>query len=103
MTTHHRPDALSADRARRADPPPWALGPPDPDYGEATRALNHAALTDVRLSQWFERRFPQHRRADYEQMVRALGYVWDCPHDGSPNVTGFGCAVCGRGRAAASG
>jgi hypothetical protein len=89
--------------AYRPGAPPWALGAPDPAYGDGTRAQNHAALTDARLSQWFERRFPLHRRADYEEMVRALDYVWDCPHDGSANVTGFACALCGRGRAAASG
>ena len=100
MTTRGSTQAPAADRA---DARPWALGQPDPDYDDATRARNHGALTDPRLSQWFERRFPQHRRADYEQMVRALGYVWDCPHDGSANVSGFACPVCGRGRASASG
>ena len=32
-------------------------------------------------------------------MVRALDFVWDCPEDGTVNVTGFCCATCGRARA----
>jgi hypothetical protein len=32
-------------------------------------------------------------------MVRALDCVWDCPDDGTVNVTGFCCATCGRARA----
>jgi hypothetical protein len=47
----------------------------------------------------FRRRFKAHSHAGYDEMVRLLGYVWDCPHDGAANVTGFRCAACGRRRA----
>src|SRR3954469_4931781 len=82
---------------------PWTLGDVDPDVGEDVRMRSHAQLTDPRLEAHFRRRFPSRRRAGYDEMVRALGYVWDCPADGAANVTGFCCAVCGRGRTRAGG
>ena len=57
-------------------------------------------LTDPSLVGAFRARFPDGQVADYDEMVRALGYVWDCPQDGAANVTGFRCALCGRTRAA---
>ena len=35
---------------------------------------------------------------DYDEMVRLLEYLWDCPHDGTANVTGYRCGRCGRSR-----
>jgi hypothetical protein len=76
---------------------PWSVaGGSDPDFDDATRAAHHVLLTDPNLLRCFRKRFPDHERADYDEMVRALGYVWDCPHDGAANVTGFRCARCGR-------
>jgi len=76
---------------------PWRVdGSPDPGYDDAVRAAHHALLTDPNLLTCFRRRFPEHEHATYDEMVRALGYVWDCPDDGAANVTGFCCARCGR-------
>jgi hypothetical protein len=36
-------------------------------------------------------------------MIRALGYVWDCPIEGTANVTGYRCATCKRTLAEAGG
>jgi hypothetical protein len=81
---------------------PWtAAGRADLDFDEITRTVHQTLLTDANLLTCFRRRFPEERDADYDQMVRLLGYVWDCPHDGTANVTGCRCAVCGRTRAAA--
>jgi hypothetical protein len=81
---------------------PWtAAGGADLDYDDITRTVHRALLTDPNLLTCFRRRFPEERDADYDRMVRLLGYVWDCPHDGTANVTGCRCAVCGRTRAAA--
>jgi hypothetical protein len=83
---------------------PWtAAGGADPDFDEVTRTVHHALLTDPNLLTCFRRRFPEEAGADYDRMVRLLGYVWDCPHDGTANVTGCRCAACGRTRAAAAG
>lgn len=83
--------------------PPWSCaGEPDPDYDAATRVCHQALLTDPQLLTCFRRRFPEHGAASYDEMVRLLGYVWDCPHDGTANVTGHRCASCRRTRAAAS-
>ncbi len=76
-------------------------GPPDPDYDNGARVVHHMLLTDAELLSGFRRRFPEHRNASYDEMVRLLGYVWDCPHDGTANVTGHCCASCRRTRAAA--
>jgi hypothetical protein len=82
---------------------PWrASGGADPDFDEVTRTVHHALLTDANLLTCFRRRFPEERDADYDRMVRLLGYVWDCPRDGTANVTGCRCAVCGTTRAAAA-
>jgi hypothetical protein len=81
--------------------PPWtSAGEPDPDYDSATRVCHQALLTDPQLLTCFRRRFPEHDRVSYDEMVRLLGYVWDCPHDGTANVTGHRCESCGRTRAA---
>jgi hypothetical protein len=92
---------LWADAATGALGPWTAAGGPEPDFDEVTRTAHHALLTDPNLLTRFRRRFPEERDADYDRMVRLLGYVWDCPHDGTANVTGCRCAVCGRTRAAA--
>lgn len=42
-----------------------------------------------------------HRDANYDEMVRLPGDVWECPHDGTANVTGYCCAARRRTRSAA--
>jgi hypothetical protein len=82
--------------------PPWTVaGAPDPDYDDATRVSHQALLTDPNLLVCFRRRVPEHGHAGYDEMVRVLGYVWDCPHDATANVIGHCCATCRRSRAAA--
>jgi hypothetical protein len=63
--------------------------------------VNEAMLTDANLLTSFRRRFSEHANADYDEVVRRLDYVWDCPHDRTANVTGHRCASCGRTRACA--
>ena len=83
---------------------PWTLaGGPDPDFDDVDRQVHHELLTDSNLLSCFRRRFPEHRHVDYDHMVRLLEYVWDCPHDGTANVTGFRCVRCGRSRTDALG
>ena len=82
---------------------PWnCAGAPDPDFDEGDRQTHLTLLSDERLLTCFRRRFPEHGEADYDEMVRWLGWVWDCPHDRTANVTGYCCARCGRTRAAAA-
>jgi hypothetical protein len=95
-------DRQTVDRylRRYAQFAPWTnAGEPDPDHDDAARVVHHALLTDPQLLTCFRRRFPQHRAASYDEMVRLLGYVWDCPHDRTANVTGHRCATCHRTRA----
>ena len=73
-------------------------GGPDPDFAETERTMIHALLTDVDLLRCFRARFPEHGELGYDEMVRRLGYVWDCPLDGTANVTGYRCAACVRTR-----
>ena len=81
---------------------PWTLaGGPDPGFSDSERHTHHWLLTDPQLLTCFRGRFSDHGDVDYDEMVRCLDYVWDCPHDASANVTGYCCAVCGRTRAAA--
>ena len=83
---------------------PWRVdGGPDPDFDDAARTAHHALLTDPNLLTCFRSRFPAHEYATYDEMVRALGYVWDCPRDRAANVTGYRCARCGRTLAAVGG
>ena len=63
------------------------------------RERNLAQLTDPHLRRRFRRKHPLRLGATYDEMVRALDCVWDCPDDGTVNVTGFCCATCGRARA----
>jgi hypothetical protein len=82
----------------------WSLaGGPDDDFDEIQRTVHQALLTDVNLLTCFRRRFPECSDVDYDEMVRCLDYVWDCPHDRTANVTGYCCAECGRTRASATG
>jgi hypothetical protein len=75
---------------------PWTIaGGADPDVDETVRNVNHALLTDPNLLSCFRRRFPERGELDYDEMIRLLGYVWDCPSDGTANVTGYRCARCG--------
>jgi hypothetical protein len=76
-------------------------GGPDPDFDDVARNRHQALLTDASLLTCFRRRFPERGDLDYDDMVRWLGYVWDCPKDGTANVTGYRCADCGSTRAAA--
>jgi hypothetical protein len=83
---------------------PWTIsGGLDPDFDAVTRHSHHALLTDPSLLTCFRRRFPDRRDADYDEMVRALGFVWDCPLDAYANVVGFRCGWCGCTRAVAIG
>ena len=83
---------------------PWTVsGGPDPDFDEVSRQVHHALLTDANLLTCFRRRFPARHDVDYDEMVRTLSYVWDCPHDGYASVVGYRCGWCGRTRAEATG
>jgi hypothetical protein len=79
---------------------PWTIeGPVDLEVDDETRERARTQLTDPLLRRRFLRKHPLRRGASYDEMVRALDFVWDCPDDGSVNVTGFCCATCGRSRA----
>src|SRR3954453_16337434 len=81
---------------------PWTIsGGPDPDFGDGERDLPHGLLTDPSLLTCFRRRFPYRVEAGYDEMVRLLDYVWDCPEDGTANVVGYRCGRWGHPRAAA--
>ena len=81
---------------------PWTVtGEPDPDFDDIERRSHHALLTDPTLLTRFRRRFPSRSDTHYDEMVRLLGYVWDCPRDRTANVVGFCCGHCGQTRAAA--
>jgi hypothetical protein len=81
---------------------PWTLaGEADPDFTDHERHTHHWLLTDPQLLSCFRAHFPGRGNFDYDEMVRLLDYVWDCPHDASANVTGYCCGTCGRTRAAA--
>ena len=78
---------------------PWTLaGRADPDFCDSDRQTHHCLLTDPQLLSCFPRRFPERDELDYDDIVRCLDYVWDCPHDASANVPGYCRAVCGRTR-----
>src|SRR4051794_23455058 len=74
-----------------------------PDLADGDRRRHHTLLSDPDLLTRFRRRFPEHADAHYDEMIRLLEYVWDCPHEGAANVTGYRCARCGRTRAEALG
>src|SRR3954447_5755513 len=81
---------------------PWtSAGGPDPDFDDHERTTLHTLLTDAKLLTCFRRRFPDHADAAYDDMIRCLDYVWDCPHDATANMTGHCCATCARTRAGA--
>jgi hypothetical protein len=81
---------------------PWTTrGGPDLDFAESDRQTHQALLTDPDLLSCFRRRFARYADSNYDTMVRVLGYVWDCPHDVTANVTGYRCGHCGRTRAEA--
>lgn len=78
---------------------PWLVGGgPDPDFDDRARRSNHLGLTDPELVQRYSRRHPDRRHAGYDEIIRALGYVWECERDAAVNVTGYRCAVCGGQR-----
>src|SRR4051812_46703969 len=81
--------------------PLTVCGAPDPDFDDVDRHLHHALLTDPGLLTRFRRRFPRRADTHYDEMVRLLGYVWDCPQDGTANVLGHRCACCGQTRRSA--
>jgi hypothetical protein len=81
---------------------PWTVsGGLDPDFDDAERRLHQTLLTDASLLTCFRRRFPGREGTHYDEMVRLLDYVWDCPRDRTANVVGFRCGHCGQTRAAA--
>jgi len=73
-------------------------GGPDPDFDDRTRRSNHMGLTDPDLARHHSRRYPDRQQADYDEIIRTLGYVWECERDAAVNVTGYRCAVCGERR-----
>jgi hypothetical protein len=81
---------------------PWTVsGGPDPDYDDIERRVHHTLLTDSNLLTCFRRRFSGRADTHYDEMVRLLDYVWDCPRDRAANVVGFRCGHCGQTRASA--
>jgi hypothetical protein len=77
---------------------PWTVaGGPDPAYSAVNRESHRAWLTDPRLAERFRQAHPNSEPV-YERMIRALDLVWDCPDDGTVNVTGYRCAGCGASR-----
>jgi hypothetical protein len=77
---------------------PWSTaGGADLSYDVATREERRAWLTDPALVERF-RRVDGHAEPVYEDMIRVLDLVWECPDDGSVNVVGYRCAGCGSGR-----
>jgi hypothetical protein len=82
---------------------PWTLaGGRDPDFNELERRTHHRLLTDPGLADRYRRRFPDRPLADYDDMIRALGHVWECRHDHTLNVTGHLCDACREPRAGAA-
>ena len=82
---------------------PWTVcGGPDPDFDDVERQVHHALLTDSNLLTCFRRRFPLRGKTHYDEMVRLLGYVWDCAHDNTANVVGYRCGRCGATQASTS-
>jgi hypothetical protein len=80
---------------------PWTVcGGPDPDFDDIEREVHHALLTDSKLLTCFRRRFPTRGYMHYDEMVRLLDYVWDCPFDRTANVVGYRCGSCEQTRAA---
>jgi hypothetical protein len=93
MPDSHRHEGSSAEATRT----PWTLaGGPDPYFDELQRRTNHRLLTDPALVARFLRRHPDRTYADYDEMIRALGYVWECRYDHTLNVTGYLCDGCGE-------
>ena len=81
---------------------PWTVtGKPDPTSTTSNAAATTRCSTDPTLLTRFRRRFPSRSDTHYDEMVRLLGYVWDCPRDRTANVVGFCCGRCGQTRAAA--
>src|SRR3954453_19192217 len=79
---------------------PWTVyGGADPDFDDVARQIHHALLTDPNLLTCFRRRLPKRKHTPYDEMVRLLDYVWDCPHDGTASVVGYRCGSCGATRA----
>jgi hypothetical protein len=83
---------------------PWTVsGGPDPDFDDIARTVHHALLTDPSLLAGFRRRFRKRSHTHYDEMIRVLDYVWDCPQDGTANVVGYRCGRCGATRASVMG
>lgn len=79
---------------------PWSrAGGPDPSVDDDARRLHHAFLTDPALMEQARWHVLTQAFDDYDTVIRLLDHVWDCPNDGSVNVTGFRCAACGELRA----
>jgi hypothetical protein len=77
------------------NPAPWSIaGGPDLAYDEGEREARRELLTDPRLVERFRRVDPSTPPV-YEQMIRALDLVWECPDDSTVNVVGYCCAGCG--------
>jgi hypothetical protein len=93
MPDPQRQERTSAEATRA----PWTqAGGPDPAFDDLQRRTNHRLLTDPVLAARYARRHPDRPYADYDEMIRALGYVWECRHDDTLNVTGYLCNACGE-------
>ena len=71
-------------------------------FTDLERRTHHRLLTDPGLVARYRRRCPDRPFADYDEMIRALGHVWECRHDHTLNVTGHLCDACREPRAAAA-
>ena len=81
---------------------PWTRsGAPDLDYDDRFRAATHALLTHPDLLTYFRQLSPREADKSYEEVIRDLEFVWDCPDDGMVNMTGHRCPVCHRSKAEA--
>jgi hypothetical protein len=81
---------------------PWTrAGAPDLDYDDRFRAATHALLTHPDLLTYFRQLSPREADKSYEEVIRDLEFVWDCPDDGMVNMTGHRCPVCARSKAEA--
>ena len=78
---------------------PWTrAGAPDLDYDDRFRAATHALLTHPDLLTYFRQLSPREADKSYDEVIRDLEFVWECPEDGTVNMTGHRCAVCARSK-----
>ena len=67
---------------------PWTLeGPVDLDFEDECASATCAQRPIRTCRRRFRRKHPLRLGATYDEMVRALDCVWDCPDDGTVDVT----------------